>query len=86
MEVVIIVLHCIVHFQAFMNKHGIWCAVTHLICLHWPVFHVEVPNFDREVVTRHHVASAVTELHVRDGGDDLGEERPAAWILRLLKD
>lgn len=75
-----------VHFKVFMNKHDSRCAVTHLICLHWPVFHVEVPNFDGEVVTRHHVASTVTELHVRDGGDDLGEKRSAARILRLLKD
>lgn len=35
-----------------------------LIRLHWPVLHVEVPNFDGEVVTCHHIASAVTELHV----------------------
>lgn len=39
----------------------------HLIRLHWPVLHVEVPDFDGEVVTCHHIASAVTELHVRDG-------------------
>lgn len=58
----------------------------HLIRLHWPVLHIEVPNFDGEVVTCHHIASAVTELHVWDGGDDLREKRSAAWILRLLKD
>lgn len=69
-----------------MNKRDILCAVSHLICLHWPVFHVEVPNFDGEVVPRHHVASTVTKLHVRDGGDDLGEKRSAARILGLLKD
>lgn len=69
-----------------MIKHDILCAGTYLICLHWPVFHVEVPHFDGEVVTRHHVASTVTELHIRDGGDDLGEKRSAARILWLLKD
>lgn len=58
----------------------------HLICLHWPVLHVEVPDFDGEVVTCHHIASAVTELHVGDGGDDLREKGSAAWILRLLED
>lgn len=73
-------------FEVFRNRHDTRCAGTHLICLHWPVFHVEVPNFDGEVVTRHHVASTVTELHVRDGGDDLGEKRSAARVLRLLKD
>lgn len=57
-----------------------------LIRLHWPVLHVEVPDFDGEVVPCHHVASAVTELHVRDGGDDLREKRSAAWILWLLKE
>lgn len=62
------------------------CVFLHLIRLHWPVLHIEVPDFDGEVVTSHHVASAVTELHIWDGGDDLREERPAAWILRLLKD
>jgi len=35
-----------------------------LIRLHWPILHVEVPHFDGEVVTCHHIASAVTELHV----------------------
>ena len=58
----------------------------HLIRLHGPVLHVQVPHFDREVVPGHHVASAVAELDVRDGGDDLREEGPAAWVLRLLKD
>lgn len=40
------------------------CVVLHLIRLHWPVLHVEVPDFDGEVVTSHHIASAVTELHI----------------------
>ena len=59
---------------------------THLIRLHGPVLHVQVPHFDREVVPGHHVASAVAELDVRDGGDDLREKGPAARVLRLLKD
>lgn len=58
----------------------------YLIRLYWPVLHVEVPNFDGEVVTCHHIASAVTELHVRDRGDDLREKGSAAWIFRLFKD
>ncbi len=42
-------------------------AVTDLICLHWPVLHVEIPDFDRQIVTGHHVASTVAELDIRNG-------------------
>lgn len=42
-------------------------TVTDLICLYWPGLHVEIPDFDRQVVTGHHVASTVAELDIRDG-------------------
>lgn len=42
-------------------------AATDLIRLHWPGLHVEIPDFDRQVVAGHHVASAVAELDIRDG-------------------
>lgn len=77
--------HCLLSHVSYFGSH--WISMfMHLIRLHWPVLHVEVPNFDGEVVTCHHIASAVTELHVRDGGDDLREEGSAAWVLRLLED
>lgn len=77
--------HCLLSHVSYFWSH--WISMfMHLIRLHWPVLHVEVPNFDGEVVTCHHIASAVTELHVRDGGDDLREEGSAAWVLRLLED
>lgn len=56
-----------------------------LISFHRTVLHVQVPDFDGQVVPGHHVASAMAELHVRDGGDDLGEKRAVARILGLLK-
>lgn len=42
----------------------------YLIGLHWPVLHVQVPDLDGQIISGHHVATAVAELHVRDGGDD----------------
>ena len=38
--------------------------VEYLVRLHWPVLHVEVPDLDGQVVSGHHVASAVAELDV----------------------
>lgn len=43
---------------------------THLVRLHWPVLHVQVPDLDGQIISGHHVATAVAELHVRDGRDD----------------
>jgi hypothetical protein len=44
--------------------------------LHWPRFHIDVPNLQREVVTREDVSSITTEFHVRNGRDNLREEGP----------
>lgn len=60
-------------------------AAMDLICLHRPVFHVEIPDFDGQVVTGHHVAATVAELHVGDGRDDFREERAIVRILWLFK-
>lgn len=43
----------------------------HLICLHWALVHVKVPHLGGEVVSGQQVASAVAELDVRHGGNDL---------------
>lgn len=60
-------------------------AITNLICLQWLFFHVEIPYFDGQVVTGHHVAPTVAELHIRDGGDDFRKERATVWVICLLK-
>lgn len=39
----------------------------HLISLYWPGLHVEIPDFDRQVVAGHHVPTTVAELYIRDG-------------------
>lgn len=59
--------------------------VTNLICLHWSGLHVKIPNFDRQVVPGHHVAPAVAELYIRDGGDDFRKEGTIVWIFWLFK-
>lgn len=40
----------------------------------WLALHVDVPDFDRQVVAREDVAAVVGEAYVGDGGDDLTEE------------
>lgn len=42
-------------------------TVTDLIRLYRSGLHVEIPDFDRQVVAGHHVATAVAELHIRNG-------------------
>lgn len=59
--------------------------IADLIRFYWLCFHVEIPDFDRQVVPRHHVASTVAELHIRDGGDDFRKERTVIWIFWLLE-
>lgn len=58
---------------------------VYLVGFHRPVFHVQIPNLNREVIAGHHVSPAVAELDVRYGGDDFREERPATGIFWLLK-
>ena len=60
-------------------------VLVHLECFHGAALHGQVPHLDGQVVTRHHVAPIVAELHVRDAGDDLGEEAAVGWVLWLLK-
>ncbi|KAG9353957.1 hypothetical protein JZ751_012081 [Albula glossodonta] len=47
------------------------------------ILHVEVPDLDRQVVARHQVSAAVAELHVRDGGDDLGKKGAEMQVLTI---
>lgn len=47
--------------------------------------HVDVPNLERQVVTREDIAPVVGELDVRDGRDNLGKEGPVCRILFLLE-
>lgn len=44
---------------------------THLVGLYGPRLHVQVPDLDREVIPREHVAPTVAELHIGHRGDDL---------------
>ena len=44
--------------------------------LQWTVLHVDVPDLEIQVVARQDVPPVSTELDIRDGRDDLGEERP----------
>ena len=54
-----------------LKQHYYFClctaTVTDLISLYGSGLHVEVPDFDRQVVAGHHVASTVAELYIRDG-------------------
>lgn len=58
---------------------------TYLVGLYGPRLHVQVPDFDREVIPGEHVPAAVAELHVRHRGDDFREEGAVTGVLRLFK-
>ena len=57
-----------------MSLHPTTQTPADLISLYWTGLHVEVPDFDGEVVPGHHVAPTVAELDIRDGRDNLREE------------
>ncbi|GMT31140.1 hypothetical protein PFISCL1PPCAC_22437, partial [Pristionchus fissidentatus] len=60
--------------------------LVHCIRLDGSRLLTEIPHLDGEVVPREQVLAVVRELHIRHGGDDLGEEGPRSWVLRLLED
>lgn len=37
---------------------------THLICFYRPALHVEIPDFDRQVISGHHVAATITKFDI----------------------
>lgn len=39
-------------------------------CLYWLLLHVDIPDFDREIITREYVASVMRESDIRYGRDD----------------
>lgn len=43
---------------------------AHLVGLYGPRLHVQVPDFDREVISGEHVPATVAELHIRHRGND----------------
>lgn len=57
----------------------------YLVSLDGAVFHVEIPHFDRQIVSGHDIPPTVAELHIRNRRDDFREKRPVAWIFRLFK-
>jgi len=65
---------------------GLWRrGGAHLVRLYRLALHLQVPHLDGQVVAGHQVAPAVAELHVGDGGDDLGEEGAGGGVLWLLE-
>ena len=61
-----------------------WCE-THLVGLQGLALHIEVPDFGGQVVSGEQVATAVAELDVGHGRDDLWEEGTGAGVLGLLE-
>lgn len=57
----------------------------YLVSLDGAVFHVEIPNFDGQIVSGHDIPPTVAELHIRNRRDNFREKRPVAWIFRLFK-
>lgn len=58
---------------------------SYLVGLYGPRLHVQVPDFDREIIPGEHVPATVAELHVRHRGDDLGEEGAVTGVLGLFE-
>lgn len=42
--------------------------------LDWFVLHGDIPNLERQVITRQDVSTVFGEFDIRDGRDDFGEE------------
>lgn len=53
-----------------MSAVAIIRSLLYLVGLYGSVLHIQVPNLNGEVITGHHVSTAVAELDVRYGGDD----------------
>ena len=49
-------------------------------------FHVDVPDFERQVVARDDISSFAREFDVRDRGDDFRKEGFVLRVLFFLKD
>ena len=57
----------------------------YLVCLYGFRIHLQVPYFDREVISGQHVTSIMTEFDVRYAGNDFWEEATIGWVLWLFK-
>ena len=53
--------------------------------LHGPIFHVDVPDLERQIVPREDVSTVVAELDIRDRGYDFGEERSSRGIFLFFE-
>ena len=49
-------------------------VIVNLDCPDRSRVHVDVPDLEREIISREHVSPVVAELDVRYGGDNFGEE------------
>lgn len=59
--------------------------VVYVDGLHRTIVHVDVPQFEGQIVAGENVSPVVAKLDVRDGLDDLGEERSVGLILGFLE-
>ena len=49
------------------------------------ILHREIPNFDREIVSRQKISSIVRELYIRYCADDFRKETPLIWLFWLVE-
>lgn len=55
----------IIKFYRQQFRHNYYMhLISYLVRLNGSIFHIEVPDFDRQVVSGHHVAAVVTELDI----------------------
>lgn len=58
---------------------------THRITFDGLRLHVQVPNFDTEVISTDHVSTGITQFNVAYTGNNFRKKASICWILRLLE-
>lgn len=60
-------------------------VLVHQVSLNRLRLHVQIPHFDRHVITRNHIPARIRQLHIGYTRDDLGEKATIGWIFGFFE-